>query len=132
MSFNSAKFWLRVAAYTLASPLFAAVFLLTVALMVSLVPFPSSLEHWLSDDMLVRAVSFSLLTALLSIDLMLQVFYLSLPILIGGSVALLRLDLGIQSKSRSAFVIASSMGVLYSVAYLVGSHIGWIEPAFYT
>jgi hypothetical protein len=132
MSTNLTKYWLKVAVLTLSSPLFAGVFLLTTALIASVIPFPSSTEQWLSDDMLLQSVSYAVFTAVLSIDAMAHAFYVTAPVLVGCACVLLWLDLGLQSKLMVALVSASSMGVVYALVYLAGTTQGWIDPAFYT
>ena len=132
MSTNLTKYWLKVAVLTLSSPISAAVFLLSTALIASVIPFPSSTEQWLSDDMLLRSVSYAVFTAVLSIDAMVHAFHITAPVLIGCACILLRLDLGLRSKLLFTLIAASSMGVVYAVVFLAGTTQGWIEPVFYT
>ena len=132
MPLMNLRSWLETGLLVLASPVFAFLPFLVVALLALLLQPVSSVDEWLKTEPFLRAVSFAAFTTVLSIDNMLHGFYWTLPVMFAGARTVLKTDFGLQTRAARLGVSAVSVGVLYVTTLHVGIYFGWLDKLFWT
>ena len=128
----SLRCWLETGLLVLASPVFAFLPFLVVALLALLLQPVSSVEDWLNTQPFLRSVGFAAFTSVLSIDAMLHAFYWTLPVMFAGTRMVTSTDFGFQTRIARLGVSAASVGVLYVATFHVGIYFGWLDKLFWT
>ncbi len=132
MDLKSTTPWIVIILLVIGSPIFSIPFFFLVLIAVSAYPVPESLELWLEAEPLKHAIGTALVTGVLSVDSLLQSFYITLPVLLGSAFGLQSMDDDYESMPRRVLMPILGMGILYVVLYFFGIYFGLFAEVFYS